>query len=283
MFFRTIVEKKMGRQLTGVRPLGGGDINQVYRLGFAGTECVLKLNTRDRFPGMFEREARGLKLIHSAGCRVPEVLKTFSEGGHQFLILEYIETHSGGQGFWERFGRRLAALHGHSSETFGLDHDNYIGSLEQQNGPMEEWTDFFIDRRIRPLMEKALDRNLLNAGHVRGFERLFARFNELVPRERPSLIHGDLWSGNLMCGRGEEPVFIDPAVYFGHREMDLAMTRMFGGFDRRFLDSYEEAMPLEPGLDQRTEIHNLYPTLVHLVLFGRSYLGGIEATLRKFS
>ena len=273
----------MGRQLTGIRPLGGGDINQVYRLSFPGTECVLKLNSRNRFPGMFEKEAQGLKLIGSAGCRVPEVLSTFSEGEHQFLILEYIEAHRIGNAYWERFGRRLAALHGHSSEAFGLDHDNYIGSLEQHNGRKAEWSDFFIECRIRPLMEKARDRNLLNAGHVKGFERLFARLPELLPRERPSLLHGDLWSGNLMCGPGEEPVFIDPAVYFGHREMDLAMTRMFGGFDRRFLDSYSESMPLEPGLDHRIEIHNLYPTLVHLVLFGRSYLGGIEASLRKFS
>lgn len=273
----------MGRSLTGIRPLGGGDINQVYRLSFAGSECVLKLNSKERFPGMFEKEAHGLRLLGSAGCRVPEVVITFSDGDHQFLILEFIEPHSPGPGLWERFGRRLAALHRHDSQAFGLDHDNYIGSLEQCNSQREDWSEFFTVCRIRPLVRQARNRSLLSARHVRGFESLFLRLSDLIPREKPSLLHGDLWSGNLMCGTGDEPVFIDPAAYFGHREMDLAMTRMFGGFDRRFIDSYVEEMPLEPGFEQRIQIHNLYPTLVHLVLFGRSYLSGIEATLKRFS
>ena len=283
MFFKTIVERRMGQRLTGVTALGGGDINQVYKLSFPDSQCVLKLNSRDRFPGMFEKEARGLELIGSTGCRVPGVVRDFTEGDHQFLILEYIEEHATNTEYWERFGRRLAAMHSHTSEAFGLDHDNFIGSLHQGNDRRDNWVEFFIDCRIRPLVEAARARGLLSDAQVSGFERLFLRLPGLIPEERPSLLHGDLWSGNLMCGPGSEPVFIDPAVYFGHREVDLAMTRMFGGFDRRYLESYSEAMPLEPGLEERLEIHNLYPTLVHLVLFGPSYLRGIEATLKTFS
>jgi fructosamine-3-kinase len=281
MFFSTIIEKWMDKTLIEVTPLFGGDINQVYRLRFSDSESVLKLNDRNRYPGMFEKEATGLKKIAATGCRAPRVLKTFSEGNHQFLILEFIEQERPNSKFWERFGRHLARLHSTGSATFGWEEDNYIGSLEQRNERREKWTDFFIDSRIIPLVEQAREKGLLTQSHSRQFEVLFKRLPQLVPQEGASLIHGDLWSGNLMCGIGMEPVFIDPAAYFGHREMDLAMTRMFGGFDQRFMNSYNEVLPLEPGFEQRVDIHNLYPNLVHLVLFGRSYLGNIERTLRE--
>ena len=283
MFFSTIIEKWMDKTLIEVTPLFGGDINQVYRLRFSDGESVLKLNDRNRYPAMFEKEATGLKKIAATGCRAPRVLKTFSEGNHQFLILEFIEQERPESEFWERFGRRLALLHSARSASFGWEEDNYIGSLEQRNESREKWTDFFIDFRIMPLVEKAREKGLLTQSHSRQFEDLFKRLPQLVPQEAASLIHGDLWSGNLMCGIGMEPVFIDPAAYFGHREMDLAMTRMFGGFDRRFMNSYNEALPLEPGFEQRVDLHNLYPNLVHLVLFGRSYLGNIERALRENS
>lgn len=283
MFFNTIVEKWMEKPLIEVTDLFGGDINQVFKLSFPHSEFVLKLNTRNAFPGMFEKEATGLKQIAATGCRTPRVIKTFSEGDHQFLILEFIEEGRPDSHYWERFGRRLAGLHSSGSIAFGWEEDNYIGSLEQVNNKREKWTDFFIECRILPLVEKSLEKGLLTNTHVNQFEELFKRLPQLIPEERASLIHGDLWSGNLMCGTGGEPVFIDPAVYFGHREMDLAMTRMFGGFDQRFLDSYNEVLPLEPGFTRRVDIHNLYPNLVHLVLFGRSYLGNIERTLRDNS
>lgn len=283
MFFRTIIEKWMDRSLIEVSPLSGGDINQVFRLRFSDFDCVLKLNSKDRYPDMFEKEASGLELIESAGCRTPRVLRTFTEGDHQFLILEYIEKGIPGEGYWKNFGGQLASLHCHSSATFGLDEDNYIGSLKQSNSKKAKWTEFFTDCRMMPLMEMAREKNMLSSSHLKGFERLFRRLPDLIPEERASLLHGDLWSGNLMCSHAGEPVFIDPAVYFGHREMDIAMTGMFGGFDQSFLDSYNEVWPLEPGVSQRIGIHNLYPTLVHLVLFGRSYLRGIEKTLKDFS
>jgi len=282
MFFKAIVEKRMDQPLLEVVPLSGGDINRVYKLRFPDATCVLKLNAKDRFPGMFEKEAKGLGLIASTGCRTPEVLKTFTEGEHQYLILEYILEQGRGPDYWERFGRRLAGLHKHTSKGFGLEEDNYIGSLEQINSKREKWTDFFIECRLSPLMARASDKNLLSREHQNSFERLFSRLPELIPEEEGSLLHGDLWSGNLMCGGGGEPVFIDPAVYFGNREADIAMTQLFGGFDRRFLDSYNESYQLLSGWEERIELHNLYPRLVHLVLFGSSYLSGISHTLRRF-
>ena len=266
------------------RPLSGGDINQVFRLRMEHSrDLVLKLNSKDRYPGMFEKEAAGLRLLKSAGCHVPEVEMSFVEGSHQFLILEHIEEGRSTGASWERFGHQLAAVHSTANESFGLDYDNFIGSLDQINKTADDWIEFFVSNRLEILIRKAREMSLLGVAHMKAFESLFSRLPQLIPKEEPSLLHGDLWSGNLMFDKAGEPVFIDPAVYFGHREVDIAMTLMFGGFNESFLDSYNEIRPLEKGWEERVELHNLYPTLVHLVLFGRSYLSGIERTLQRFS
>jgi fructosamine-3-kinase len=283
MQFETVIEKWLEKPVSDARPLAGGDINQVYRVRMIDSEeFVLKLNLKDRFPKMFEKEASGLEMLHSAGCNTPGVKMTFAEGDQQFLILEFIEEGRPTSTSWERFGSQLASLHSRTDEFFGLDQDNYIGSLVQINERDESWTEFFITNRMKPLIKKATDRSLMGTNHRKSFESLFSRLSDLIPNERPSLLHGDLWSGNLMFDNGGEPVFIDPAVYYGHREVDIAMTRMFGGFNSSFLGSYIEVKPLEPGWEERLDLHNLYPTLVHLVLFGSSYLSGIERTLQRF-
>jgi len=133
-----------------------------------------------------------------------------------------------------------------------------------------------------PLMEMAFNVHLLNKNHVKAFENFFLRIGDLFPKEKPSLIHGDLWSGNLMCGKGQIPYLIDPAIYYGNREIDIAMTQMFGGFNDEYLRFYNELFPLEKGWKERISIHNLYPNLVHLNLFGRSYLYGIERVINRF-
>lgn len=284
MQLEAVIEKWLGTTLIEVRPLSGGDINQVFRLRLANSaDFVLKLNSKNNFPEMFQKEAAGLKLLKSASCNVPGVHMTFEEGAHQFLILEFIEEGGAAGTSWERFGRQLANLHLSTNEVFGLDHDNYIGSLSQINKAAENWTDFFISNRLEPLIRMARERNLLRESHLEAFESLFSRLPHLIPEESPSLLHGDLWSGNLMFDKMGEPVFIDPAVYYGHREVDIAMTRMFGGFNASFFNSYNEIIPLETGWEERLDLHNLYPTLVHLVLFGSSYLSGIERTLKRFA
>lgn len=283
MEFEAVVEKWLGACLLEVRPMSGGDINQVFRIRLTNSkDFVLKLNSKDHYPEMFEKEAAGLRLLESAGCRVPRVEMSFVERSHQFLIMEFIEEGRARSASWEGFGRQLATLHLKTKDTFGLDHDNYIGSLDQKNSRKDNWTEFFISNRLEPLIRKARVRNLLRSNHLKAFESLFSRLPQLIPEEDPSMLHGDLWSGNLIFDELGEPVFIDPAVYFGHREVDLAMTRMFGGFNDSFLVSYNEIRPLEKGWEERIELHNLYPALVHLVLFGSSYLSGIERTLSRF-
>ena len=184
--------------------------------------------------------------------------------------------------FWSLFGEQLARLHHVSAPTFGLDHDNYIGSLPQKNTHSPVWSNFFIQQRLEPQVRLAGEKGLLSPSAIRQFEQLYQVLPELFPPEVPSLLHGDLWSGNFLCDEKGNPVLIDPAVYFGHRSMDLAMTTLFGGFGQPFYEAYHYHFPLPANYRQQWEIANLYPLLVHLNLFGESYTGSILHTIQRF-
>ncbi len=205
MEFETVIEKWLGKPILAASPLAGGDINQVYRIRVTDSEeFALKINLKDRFPRMFEKEAEGLGLLRAAGCNTPGVKMTSVEGDHQYLVLEFIEEGRPTGISWERFGRQLATLHSKTDDFFGLDHDNYIGSLDQFNEKKESWVEFFISTRLTPLIKKASDKDLMGRKHRKSFESLFSRLSDLIPKEKPSLLHGDLWSGNLMFdSRGE--------------------------------------------------------------------------------
>ena len=264
-------------------PLGGGDINRAARLETSVGNLFVKWNRSDRYPGMFDKEAKGLNLLNAANViRIPRVLLSGLAGNHAFLCLEFIETGSPGNAFWEDFGRSLAKLHKNSKKFFGLDHDNYIGSLPQINKNYPYWIDFFIEQRINFQLELARNSGLIDRSVIKAAEHMFGRLNEIIPVEPPSLLHGDLWSGNFMVSNQGEACLIDPAVYYGHREMDIAMTRLFGGFSAAFYEYYNEEYPMEKGWENRLEIFNLYPLLVHVNLFGRAYVSQVSSILRKF-
>jgi fructosamine-3-kinase len=157
-----------------------------------------------------------------------------------------------------------------------------MGSLPQSNEESDSWSSFFIKRRLQPQVQPAQNAGLLDSKSVKAFELLYKNLQDLLPEQEPALLHGDLWSGNLITNSDGGPCLIDPAVYYGNREVDLAMTRLFGGFSQEFYDAYHEAFPLPPNDFDRVDLYNLYPLLVHLNLFGSSYLPGIKATLRRF-
>jgi protein-ribulosamine 3-kinase len=185
--------------------------------------------------------------------------------------------------YWKDFAQKLAQLHKNTAPIFGLDHDNYIGSLPQSNRQTQKWTDFFISQRLEPLVTKAVASGLLDSQTAQRFDRLFSKLDQLIPEEKPALLHGDLWSGNVMTDEHGEVCLIDPAVYYGHREVDLAFSTLFGAFHGEFYEAYNEAFPLEKGWKQRIDLFNLYPLLVHLILFGRSYYHQVISTLEKFT
>ena len=276
-----IIEHHFGRVPSQIVKLTGGDINEVYLVFFQEKSVVIKINTSRLLPQLFEKEKQGLELLSRSTFIVPKPIKTGSIDDAQFLILDYIE--QGSELDWAVFGKKLARLHQIEGKFFGLDHDNYIGSLEQIKKECGEWSEFYTNHRLLTLTAKARDQGLFEKKHCNWVEKLCQRLDELIPACRPSLIHGDLWSGNLLIDTSGHPVLIDPAVYYGHPEMDWAMLSLFGSYPVEALDHYQNLHPLEKGLNERKDIHQLYPLMVHLILFGKGYLNGVESTLKKYA
>lgn len=284
---RAALAQLLGSQVSSARPLAGGDINEAHELRLAdGRRVFAKSNARAPAE-MFPLEAQGLAWLGAArALRVPEVLGVVppSEGTPALLVLELIDAGPRARDFDEQLGRGLARLHQSGAGQFGLEHDNFIGSLPQPNAPVPSWAEFYGERRLRPLFERACARGILDGGLARSAEQLLGRLQERVgPLEPPARLHGDLWAGNVHVGSDGAPVLIDPAVYGGHREVDLAMMRLFGGFGPRVFAAYEEVWPLSPGARERVPLYQLYPLLVHLELFGTGYLGQVRSCLASLS
>lgn len=270
--------------VTDFRPASGGCINNGGRLSTSGGTFFLKWNDSKRYPDMFAMESNGLELLHQSGAvKVPKVVAHGEAGGHQFLILEYVSEGPQPRDYFVGTASQLAALHRVRGKQYGWTENNYMGSLVQRNDPCDSWIDFFIQHRLDAQLRLAVDDGKLERAHIRLFEQLYKELSSLLSVEPPVLVHGDLWNGNLMCDTMGDPCFIDPAVYYGHREIDLAMTRLFGGFADEFYSTYMNEYPLPPGLPQRLEVYNLYPLLVHVNLFGGGYATQVLTTLRKFN
>ena len=274
----------LGSRVLKARPLSGGDINDAYEVGLADGRAVFVKSNVSAPNDMFVAEARGLSWLDEAkALRVPRVLA--SAGADEltpFLALELIQSAPRASDFDDRLGRGLAALHRHGAQAFGLDHDNYIGRLPQKNTFGVAWPEFYRVRRLGAQLKEAVDSGLASARLRRDFERLFTQLEDLCgPPEPPARLHGDLWGGNLMTDDRGEPCLIDPAVYGGHREIDLAMMKLFGGFGPRVFAAYQEAWPLADGYRERVALYQLYPLMVHVNLFGGGYVGSVAAALAR--
>jgi fructosamine-3-kinase len=280
----TALQAALGSSVSNSAALGGGDINDAHRVVLADGRVVFVKSNPRLSSEAFRAEARGLDWLREAGAlRLPQVLAIADESDPiAFLVLEMLEPGRPGVRFDEVLGQGLAQMHRLAPKTFGLDHDNLIGSLPQLNTPSSDWVAFFRERRLLPQFERAARAGQLDGGLQRSFERLSSRLDDLVgPREAPARLHGDLWGGNLHVGPAGEPCLIDPACYGGHREVDLAMMRLFGGFSQRVFDAYAEVFPLANGHEARVPLYQLYPILVHVNLFGGGYVGSLARALRS--
>jgi fructosamine-3-kinase len=266
-------------EIQNTQPVGGGCINNAQRLTTtSGIGLLLKQNPSAP-PDMFEREAEGLRaLAVEAGPRVP----TPFLAGRDFLLTEYLAPAPPAADYWETFGQRLARLHHHTSARFGFPHDNYIGSTPQPNGWLDDGFEFFAERRLLFQGRLARERGWLSPALHQKLERAAARLREWIPAQPASLIHGDLWGGNVIVGPEGHACLIDPAAHYGWAEAELAMTALFGRFPEAFYSAYVTVRPLEAGYRSRFDSYNLYHLLNHLNLFGASYLGAVETTLRRY-
>ncbi len=270
-------------EIKSAQHVSGGDINQARLIETQKGRFFIKMNTASDAARMIETEAKGLDLLRRTGAiGIPGVIASGNTSDGAFLLLDYIETGYRAPGFWENFGTALANLHRHTAVQFGLDHHNFIGSLPQSNRQHSSWVEFYVNERLQPQLDLALQSRLLGKTDAQLFEKLYQKLPSICPAEPPALIHGDLWSGNFMVSAESLPVLIDPSVSYSHREMDLAMSRLFGGFDRTFYSSYEAAFPLAPGFEQRLAVYQLYYLMVHVNLFGGGYVGSVRTALKQF-
>ena len=275
-------------------PVYGGDINRAYRLALSdGTSVFLKCNTPGNL-SFFTAEAKGLEALRRPGTiGVPEPLAfgTDRARGLSFLLLEYLSPIPRISRYWETFGHELAALHradcgGLVSPDpelrFGFAADNYIGATPQKNTPKADWLTFYRDCRLTPQIERAAE--YFDPGTRAQCTRLLDRLDRYLP-EPPfqSLLHGDLWSGNNLCGPDGRAWIFDPAAYVGHFEAELAMTELFGGYPEVFYRAYHEENPTDSGYRSRRDIYNLYHLLNHLNLFGGAYYSPVRKILRRYA
>lgn len=267
-----------------VRRVGGGDINEAFQVRLAdGREAFVKTRT-DAAPGEYQAEAAGLLwLAEPGGVRTPEVL----ELDERHMALEWIEPGSLTAQGAEELGRGLAKTHRAGAERFGAPpgapEGTGFGSLRLPNGPVQDWPSFYAEQRLGPLLAMASKRGALGERGIAAVGRVVGRLGELCgPPELPARLHGDLWGGNVIADADGRPWLIDPSAYGGHREVDLAMLRLFGAPSRRIFDAYEEAWPLADGWRERVELYQLAPLLVHALLFGGSYAAAVERAASRY-
>jgi len=257
-----------------VEPVAGGDISGAYRCRDArGRSWFMKIN-RAVFIDAFAAEQAGLQaLAASDAVRVPQARASGVTSQRAWLLLEWLDLQPGGAASAAALGTALATMHRTTGEQFGWRRDNYIGATPQLNEPAADWTTFYAERRLRPQLELAADNGAPDKLLRKG-QRLVERLPALLAGHQPvpSLLHGDLWSGNWAALADGEPVIFDPACYHGDREADLAMTRLFGGFPAEFYAAYEAAWPLPDGHQLRLPLYQLYHVLNHYNLFGGAYL-----------
>jgi fructosamine-3-kinase len=267
------------------RRVGGGDINEAYRVVLADGRDAFVKTRQDAQPGEYAAEAAGLRwLAEAGGLRAPRVLAV----DEHYLALEWIEPGALDAAGAEELGRGLAITHAAGAPCFGAVGEaplrSGFGSLRLSNEPAEDWPRFYAERRLAPLAGMAGERGLFSPASVAAVERVCSRLPELCgPPEPPARLHGDLWWGNVMAGTDGRPWLIDPAAYGGHREVDLAMLRLFGAPPQRLFDAYEERSPLAAGWEERVELYQLLPLLVHALLFGGSYGASAERIARRYA
>lgn len=269
------------KEIQKLSSVGGGSINDAFRYSIDDVDYFIKFN--NEVDGIIEKEVEGLKAIAKLNCiATPEVISFDKIDNYEVLVLPFVKAGLKTVNAWENFGKQLAEMHFKPAPYYGWHQSNFIGSLPQANEPASDFIDFFINQRLKPQIELAEKRQYFSSSEVNQFEKLFNKLNEIIPDTKPSLMHGDLWSGNFMIGEKDTPYLIDPSIHYNFRETDIAFTHLFGGFDSTFYEAYNFHFPLEPESQDRISLYNIYPLLVHLNLFGRGYYDSVMSNLNRY-
>jgi protein-ribulosamine 3-kinase len=259
-------------QVFSVKSVHGGDINQAYKIDTAEGIYFAKVNDGPVASKMLRTESEALRLLNSIeGIRVPEVISVADYDNRSVLILNWIEEGKVVKNTSKDLAEMLSILHHVSADNFGLDYENYIGSLPQLNTYSRNWLDFYYKNRINPQIKTAVDSGNIPASYIGKSKQIFKKMESEMPEVRPSLLHGDLWNGNFMIDLNGKAILIDPAIYYGHRELDIAMMLLFGGFPDDVIEIYNSMYPLDNGWKKRIRFYQMYYILVHVNLFGGSY------------
>ena len=276
------IETILNKKVTQLTSVSGGDISETFKIETSTKSYFLKVNNTPNALSMFKAEAYGLQLINDTkSIKTPEVIAYDSYQNTSFLLLEFIESKSPSTEDFKKLGHQLAKLHKNTSENFGLNQNNFIGSLPQSNKQHNTWLDYYTSERLLPQLELAKQKKLLTNKECPNEENIKNQLQELFTNIKPALLHGDLWSGNYLISTSGQPYLIDPAVYYGHFEVDIAMSKLFGGFSNDFYEEYFSNFIINSGTKARIEIYQLYYLLVHLNLFGSSYYRSVVSILKN--
>ncbi len=281
--FRSHLEQLLGQRITNFHSLSGGDISQVVKIEVNNKSYVVKSSWDEDALQMYMAEKEGLSAINDRKTiKAPSVIQCGNWKDSAFIVLDFINTKNADAGDFIKLAQELAALHRSSATQFGWANSNFIGSIRQKNKWHNDWIEFYVSQRLSPQLEIAQTKNLLSHQQVPGEDILISQCKNLCQDVNPALLHGDLWSGNYLIADDGQPYLIDPAVYFGHNEVDIAMTKLFGGFSTRFYDVYFDEHPPQPGIEDRIAVYQLYYLLVHLNIFGTSYRPAVTRILRRY-
>ena len=277
------LEQVLGTRILSWQAVSGGDIARAYLLETAEDRLFCKFMSGNAGLSMLRAEKAGLDHIRTTGTvKAPKVFFCQELVDEACLGMEFIASKSPSADEMRLLGEQLACMHQNTDSAFGYTSDNYIGSLPQSNKQHSSWLSFYVNERLMPQFKLALSRNRLQHAEVPEVSELMEKLRPYLQREQPGLLHGDLWSGNYLISSAGEPYLIDPAVYFGDPAVDLAMSRLFGGFGPEFYEGYASQGTVFPNEHERTDIYQLYYLLVHLNLFGRSYYVSVKNILRKY-
>lgn len=273
----------MGKRVSSAVPVQGGDISFALKIDLEGDHCFCKYQSGLQGHAMLQAEKDGLEAIAAVGCiKTPGVLHIGKLENGGCLLLEYIDRGTASEMDMIHFGEQLARLHATKDSLYGWDADNFIGSLPQTNEKRTHWPEFYTTQRLIPQLKMARNKKLLDSGEIPGEDLMEERLRDLCSPSEPSLIHGDLWGGNYLISRKGEAYLIDPSTSFSHPGMDIAMSKLFGGFSSSFYQAYEAAYPFPMPDKAEIDLYQLYYLLVHLNLFGASYASSVKGLLNRY-